>query len=84
MRCGAALVTVYSGGNMEYGRHGHNCLMSYRFENRLADDIITLIKDPDLRQRLARRGEQDSQRFTWEKSTQLFQNALFEIVARNS
>ncbi|MNC27083.1 D-inositol-3-phosphate glycosyltransferase [compost metagenome] len=84
MRCGAALVTVYSGGNMEYGRHGHNCLMSYRFENRLADDIITLIKDPDLRQRLARKGEQDSQHFTWEKSTQLFQNALFEIVARNS
>lgn len=62
----------------------HNCLMSYRFENRLADDIITLIKDPDLRQRLARKGEQDSQHFTWEKSTQLFQNALFEIVARNS
>ncbi|MEK4190416.1 glycosyltransferase family 4 protein [Paenibacillus sp. FSL L8-0494] len=84
MRCGAALVTVYSGGNMEYGRHGHNCLMSYRFENRLADDIITLINDPDLRQRLARKGEQDSQHFTWEKSTQLFQNALFEIVARNS
>lgn len=83
MRCGAALVTVYAGGNMEYCKHGHNCLMSYRFQNRLADDIITLIRDPSLRQRLAHKGEQVSQDFTWEKSTQIFQNVLFEIVARN-
>jgi glycosyltransferase involved in cell wall biosynthesis len=83
MRCGAALVTTYSGGNMEYCTHGHNCLMSYRFQNRLADDIITLIRDPSLRQRLARKGEQISQDFTWEKSTQMFQNVLFEIVSRN-
>jgi glycosyltransferase involved in cell wall biosynthesis len=83
MRCGAALVTVYSGGNMEYCTNGHNCLMSYRYENRLAEDIITLIRDPDLRERLARRGELDSQNFTWEKSTQIFQHALFEIVSRN-
>lgn len=83
MRCGAALVTIYSGGNMEYCTHGHNCLMSYRFQNRLADDIITLIRDPALRQRLALKGEQISQNFTWEKSTQIFQNVLFEIVSRN-
>lgn len=83
MRCGAALVTIYSGGNMEYCTHGHNCLMSYRFQNRLADDIITLIRDPALRQRLALKGEQISHNFTWEKSTQIFQNVLFEIVSRN-
>lgn len=83
MRCGAALVTVYAGGNKEYCTHGHNCLMSYRFQNRLADDIITLIRDPSLRQRLARKGEEVSQDFTWEKSTRIFQNMLFEIVSRN-
>ncbi|WP_449603692.1 glycosyltransferase family 4 protein [Paenibacillus sp. Marseille-Q9583] len=83
MRCGAALVTVYAGGNKEYCTHGHNCLMSYRFQNRLADDIITLIKDPSLRRRLARKGEEVSQDFTWEKSTRIFQNMLFEIVSRD-
>lgn len=83
MRCGAALVTVYSGGNMEYCTHGHNCLMSYRFQNRLADDITALIRDPALRQRLARKGEQISQDFTWENSTQILQNVLFDILSRN-
>ncbi|WNS43401.1 glycosyltransferase family 4 protein [Paenibacillus sp. MMS20-IR301] len=82
MRCGAALVTVYSGGNLEYCVHGHNCLMSYRYENRLAEDISALVKDKELRQRLAARGELDSQRFTWERSMQIFQSELFEIVSR--
>lgn len=83
MRCGAALATVYSGGNLEYGMHGHNCLMSYRFENRLAQDIVALIRDKKLRERIASRGEQDSRRFTWERSMQIFQAELFDIVARN-
>ena len=83
MRCGAALVTVYSGGNTEYCKHEHNCLMSYRFENRLADDIITLIQDESLRLQIARKGEFDSGRFTWERSVQIFQNEISAIVSRN-
>lgn len=82
MRCGAALVTVYSGGNLEYCVHGHNCLMSYRYENRLAEDVSMLIRDKDLRRRLAAKGEQDSQRFTWERSMQIFQTELFEVMSR--
>lgn len=82
MRCGAALVTVYSGGNLEYCAHGQNCLMSYRHENRLAADIVTLINDGELRRRLAARGEQDSLNFTWERSVQVFQAELFEMVSR--
>lgn len=82
MRCGAALATVYSGGNLEYGVHGHNCLMSYRFENRLAQDIVTLIRDKELRERLAVKGENDSRRFTWERSMKIFQGELFDIVAK--
>ncbi|KAI7260784.1 hypothetical protein KC345_g9976 [Hortaea werneckii] len=82
MRCGAALATVYSGGNLEYCVHGHNCLMSYRYENRLAEDVSMLIRDKDLRRRLASRGEQDSQQFSWERSMQIFQTELFEILSR--
>ncbi|UQZ33219.1 glycosyl transferase family 1 [Paenibacillus sp. PK3_47] len=82
MRCGAALVTLYSGGNMEYGVHGHNCLMSYRFENRLAEDIITLIRNKAKREHLARKGENDSQRYTWARSAEIFQNELLYIMSR--
>ncbi|MNW70109.1 hypothetical protein D3C74_493010 [compost metagenome] len=56
--------------------------MSYRHENRLAADIVTLIEDRELRQRLAARGEQDSLQFTWERSVQIFQAELFEMVSR--
>jgi glycosyltransferase involved in cell wall biosynthesis len=82
MRCGAALATVYSGGNLEYCVHGHNCLMSYRYENRLAEDVSMLIRDKELRRRLAGKGEQDSMLFTWERSMQIFQAELFELMAR--
>lgn len=56
--------------------------MSYRHENRLAEDIITLIRDKEQRERIALRGESDSLRFTWEKSVQIFQNEMYEIVSR--
>lgn len=83
MRCGAALVTLYAGGNQEYCKHGHNCLMSYRHENRLADDVITLIRDKKLRQRLAGKGERDSYAFSWERSAQIFKNHLYEIKSHH-
>lgn len=82
MRCGAALVTLYSGGNCEYGLHRQNCLMSYRYEDRLAVDVDTLINDREFRLRLAARGEEDSRRFTWERSVAVFQAELFELVSR--
>lgn len=82
MRCGAALVALYSGGNLEYGVHGHNCMMSYRFENRLAEDIITLIRNKEMRERLARTGENDSRRYNWAKSAEIFHDELLYILAR--
>jgi len=81
MRCGAALVTTYAGGNMEYCVHGHNCLMSYRYENRLALDIIQLVEDKKLRLQLAAEGEKDSQRFTWAKSMDIFHKEIFRIMS---
>jgi glycosyltransferase involved in cell wall biosynthesis len=84
MRCGAALVTLYSGGNLEYGVHGHNCMMSYRFENRLAEDIITLIRHKDMREELARKGESDSGRYTWAKSAEIFYDELLYILSRQA
>lgn len=76
MRCGAALVCLYSGGNMEYVRHEKNCLLSYRYENRLGDDVIRLIRDQGLRTKLSKIGERYSRKWTWERSVELFEQAI--------
>jgi glycosyltransferase involved in cell wall biosynthesis len=80
MRTGAAVVTTYSGGNMDYCKNGVNCLMSYRYENKLAKDINRLIHNPALRKRLAEAGTQESLKWTWERSTQLFEKALLKLM----
>lgn len=80
MRCGAALVTVYSGGNLEYARHEVNCLLSYRYENRLAQDVLRLIQDQDLRTRLAVQGEADSAGWTWENSVRAMEQAILSFT----
>lgn len=81
MRCGAALVTTYNGGNMDYCRHEQNGLMSYRYENRLAADISRLIEDADLRRRLAAAGEIEAAKWTWERSVDAFERVLYDIRA---
>ncbi|MNC51157.1 hypothetical protein D3C75_1004380 [compost metagenome] len=80
MRCGAALVSVYSGGNLQYARHGENCLLSYRYENRLAQDVVRLIVDPALRGRLAEQGEADSLAWTWNNSVTSFEQAVMRYM----
>jgi glycosyltransferase involved in cell wall biosynthesis len=84
MRCGAALVSVYSGGNLEYARHEENCLLSYRYENRIAEDVIRLIQDPVLRTRIASRGEADSRGWTWENSVRIMEQTASGFLKGNS
>lgn len=79
MRCGAALVTIYAGGNVDYCRPGHNCLMSFRFENRLTSDIARLIEDSSLRKKLAVEGQKDSMPWTWYRSVIAFEKAVEQI-----
>lgn len=80
MRCGAALVTVYNGGNADYCRHEVNCLMSYRYENRLVHDLLRLIQDPRLRVQLAGEGEREAANWTWERSVDAFEAAISRIL----
>ncbi|GEO27725.1 hypothetical protein AAC03nite_35100 [Alicyclobacillus acidoterrestris] len=76
MKCGAALVTTYSGGNADYCRHMDNCLLSYRYESRLAYDVLRLIDDAQLRRRLAESGEREAEKWTWENSVEKFDSAI--------
>ncbi|WP_339224383.1 glycosyltransferase family 4 protein [Paenibacillus sp. FSL H8-0332] len=83
MRCGAALVSVYAGGNLEYARHEENSLLSYRYENRLAADVMRLIQDPVLRNRIAAHGETDSRSWTWENSVKILEQTATAFLKGN-
>lgn len=82
MRCGAALVTTYAGGNMDYCRNGDNCLLSYRYENNLSDHIRQLIENPALRKKLAAAGEDEAAKWTWKRSLDKFEDALYAITGK--
>jgi len=82
MKCGAALVTTYSGGNQDYCLHEENCLLSYRYENRLGYDVERLLNDSSLLRRLASKGEKQVQKWTWERSLSAFEEALSAIMQK--
>jgi glycosyltransferase involved in cell wall biosynthesis len=79
MKCGAAFVTTYNGGNKDYCRHEENSLMSYRYQNRLAQDILRLINNPSLRMRLAQAGEKEAEKWTWNRSLIAFEQAIQQM-----
>lgn len=83
MKCGSALVTVYSGGNMDYCRHLQNCLLSYRHENKLIPHISTLIEQPQLRKKLSSAGEKEAATWTWARSVLRFEKALETFIKRS-
>ncbi|UOY92164.1 glycosyltransferase family 4 protein [Ectobacillus sp. JY-23] len=83
MKCGAALAAVYAGGNTEYCRHETNCLLSYRFEERLASDIIRLITNPSLRFNLAQAGQKEALSWSLERSVAIFEEICLRIHAKS-
>ncbi|MEW4154013.1 glycosyltransferase family 4 protein [Bacillus thuringiensis] len=80
MACGAALVTTYAGGNMDYIKHLKNCLVSSRMNNQLSQDIITLINDPHLRQHLISNGETEAKKWTIQRTVNTFEKNAKNIV----
>ncbi|MBZ6484005.1 glycosyltransferase [Priestia aryabhattai] len=83
MKCGAALVAVYAGGNTEYCRHEETCLLSYRYENRLALDISRLIEDQNLRKELTERGKQEAELWNIKKTVSAFEDICYSCLNRN-
>ena len=65
---------------MDYCRNEHNCLLSYRYKNRLYLDIHRLINERALRQRLSRRAEVEALKWTWNHSVSQFELAMKKIV----
>jgi glycosyltransferase involved in cell wall biosynthesis len=77
MICGCALVTVDNGGSREYAIDGETAIVvpPERIDE-LAAGIVDLLGDDDLRLRLAGRGREYLQAYTWDDSVAEFERVL--------
>jgi glycosyltransferase involved in cell wall biosynthesis len=77
MSCGAALAATDIGGHREYGVHEETALLSpARDPGKLAENVLRLVRHPELRTRLARQGHDCIQKYGWEQAVDSFENIL--------
>lgn len=77
MLCGATVVCTGNKGYLEMAKHERNALVSPVGDSKaMADNIIRLIEDNELRIKLAEQGNKDIQNFNIEDSYLKFKNAL--------
>jgi len=81
MACGAALVSTDSGGVRGYAVNNKNALISPAGNVQLlSDNILTLLKNDELRIRLSKKGCEDINKFTYESATDKFESFLLGEV----
>ena len=69
MICGAAVACTDNKGYLEMAKDGETALVSpIKDSKALAENIIRLINDDELRHRIAANGNRFIQRFTWDES----------------
>lgn len=79
MACGCALASTAYQGVFEYAKDGINSLLSpIKDPNSLANNIITLISNDELRIKLALQGSEDLKRLSWEKAVKTLDNIFHE------
>lgn len=67
MTCGAAVITTNNGGNMDFIKDGYNALLVKKDNIKdIADKIKILIKDDNLRNKIASNGVKKSKEYSWE------------------
>ena len=85
MACGCALVSTDIGGVRDYAEHEVTALLSPpKNPEALAQNIVRLLEDDELRIRIAKAGHQRIQEFNWERSTDLLEQFLKDIIGRRS
>jgi len=85
MACGCAVVSTDNGGIRDFGENEVTALLCVpRNPEALAKNIIRLLKDDALRIRLAKAGHERIQQFTWERSTDLLEQFLEDMIGRRS
>lgn len=80
MACGSALVSTNYRGVQEYAIDDYNALLSpVKNSDELANNIIHLIEDDNLRKKIAYNGKQTAQEFSWEKAYKKFENTILNL-----
>lgn len=80
MICGAAVVCTDNKGYLEMAVHKENALVSpVRDAQALADNIIRLFEDDELRCRLASNAMEHIKQFTWDKAYKKLLEVFFDI-----
>jgi glycosyltransferase involved in cell wall biosynthesis len=77
MQCGAALAVTDIGGHREYAHHGETALLSPpKDPGALAENVLRLVKNNELRIQLARQGHSHIQQFTWDRAVNSFEAVI--------
>jgi len=79
--CGAALAATDIDGHREFAFSGQTALTSpARAPGAMAENILRMIHDPELRIRLGKNGYDFVRRLTWQRASASFEAALCEQV----
>lgn len=79
MQCGAALCCTDIPGFALYAKQNETALLSKVYDvNQLAENILKLIKNNELRIKIAKTGNEFIKQFTWQKATECFKEYLRE------
>ena len=77
MICGAAVACTNNNGYLEMAKDGETALVSpIKDAQALANNIIRLIEDDELRYRIAKNGNEFIKQFTWDKSYKKLKDTL--------
>jgi glycosyltransferase involved in cell wall biosynthesis len=77
MICGAALAATDIGGHREYGIDGETALLSpVRNPRKLAENVLRLVRNPELRTKIAHQGCEHIRKCNWNKALDSFERLL--------
>ncbi|ACP34712.1 glycosyl transferase group 1 [Sulfolobus islandicus L.S.2.15] len=79
MACGTPVVMSDNKGSMDYAVNGYNALVSQPGDVKsLSDNLIKVLQDDKLREKLIENGLETAKRFTWSSTVNNFEKALRE------
>lgn len=77
MTCGAALAATNIGGHHEYVVDGETALLSPAGDPRkLAENVLRLVRNPELRMKIARQGHERIRKCSWDEAVDSFEHLL--------